>query len=229
VYYLPTRNAPGTGWSCIWDTGGVDTISGIRSISDVTIDLRAATLASGKPSAGGLASRQSDISGGYTIAKGVMIENAQGGKGDDLLIGNASSNSLKGNAGDDDLRGLGGDDVLNGRAGDDVLRGGAGQDVFVFDIKPDAKTNRDRIFDFNVTGDTIHLENSVFNKLKAGDLSKSAFWIGPKAHDSNDRIIYDQKKGALLYDSDGSRKGAAVQFAILAKNLKLTADDFIVI
>ncbi|MFC4175335.1 hypothetical protein ACFOYU_25250 [Microvirga sp. GCM10011540] len=56
TYRLPSRNAPGTGWSCIWDTGGRDTINGTRATDDVTIDLRAATLEAGSRHAGGFVS-----------------------------------------------------------------------------------------------------------------------------------------------------------------------------
>jgi serralysin len=229
TYSLPTRNAPGTGWSCIWDTGGTDTISATRATDDVTIDLRAATLGSGK-NAGGYVSQQADISGGFTIANGVVIENAYGGRGDDRLIGNAAANFLKGNAGADVLTGNSGDDILNGRAGNDVLRGGAGADTFVFDTKPHGATNRDTIHDFNVADDTIRLKRSTFKELVAGELSDNAFWMGAKAHDRDDRIVYSKATGALLYDADGlGTRVKAVEITKLAKNLKLTADDFFIV
>lgn len=90
------------------------------------------------------------VFGGYTIANGVVIENATGGSGDDALMGNEADNVLKGNSGDDtllgrggddqlrgdsgkdDLRGGEGDDTLNGGPGDDVLIGGTSSDIFVF-------------------------------------------------------------------------------------------------
>ena len=49
-------------------------------------------------------SRADGIFGGYTIANGVVIENAIGGKGNDTLIGNSADNSLDGGAGDDSCR-----------------------------------------------------------------------------------------------------------------------------
>ena len=65
------------------------------------IDLRAATLADGDPNAGGFLSQQTDVAGGFTIANGVVIENAIGGNGNDTLIGNNAANRLEGGAGDD--------------------------------------------------------------------------------------------------------------------------------
>ncbi|MGO4705513.1 M10 family metallopeptidase C-terminal domain-containing protein [Microvirga sp. 2MCAF38] len=101
TYTLPTANAPGTGWSSIWDAGGIDTITAAGSTAGVTIDLRAATLQQGDPNAGGFLSQQTKIAGGFTIAKGVVIENAVGSAFDDVLIGNSAVNSLNGGAGND--------------------------------------------------------------------------------------------------------------------------------
>ena len=106
TYVLPDSNADGTSWQCIWDAGGTDTIRYNGSLS-ATIDLRAATLVNGDPSAGGFLSQAAGIFGGYTIANGVVIENAIGGRGNDTLIGNAADNNLDGGAGDDTVRFLG--------------------------------------------------------------------------------------------------------------------------
>jgi Ca2+-binding RTX toxin-like protein len=60
-------------------------------------------------------------------------------------------------------------------------------------------------------------------------LAASNFVIGEKALDSTDRIIYNNKTGALSYDADGSGRGAAIQFAKVDTYLKMTAADFVVI
>ena len=100
TYVLPDTRADGTSWQCIWDAGGTDTIRYNGNLS-ATIDLRAATLVNGDPNAGGFVSQAAGIFGGYTIANGVVIENAIGGTGNDTLIGNAADNNLDGGAGDD--------------------------------------------------------------------------------------------------------------------------------
>lgn len=105
-------------YQTIWDTGGTDTIS-FDGAADTRIDLLAATL-DYSPTGGGVVSFVSGIHGGYTIANGVVIENATGGSGDDVLIGNSASNALTGNAGDDMLMGRTGNDTLNGGAGSDT-------------------------------------------------------------------------------------------------------------
>ena len=55
------------------------------------------------------------IIGGFTIANGVVIENAIGGNVGDFLTGNAANNILTGGAGADDLDGGVGADTLSGR------------------------------------------------------------------------------------------------------------------
>lgn len=88
--------------------------------------------------------------GGFTIAHGATIENARGGAGDDLLIGNEVENFIRGGAGKDTLIGGDGADTLRGGNGHDILIGGAGADVFVY------TGGHDVIKDFNASqGDTM--------------------------------------------------------------------------
>ena len=58
-----------------------------------------------------------------------LIENAEGGSGDDVISGNSADNTLYGNGGSDTLYGLEGDDVLFGGTGNDSLFGGADNDT----------------------------------------------------------------------------------------------------
>ena len=113
-------------WVGIWDAGGNDTIS-YSGGQDITIDLRAATLQYAE-GGGGYLSTAEGLAGGYTIANGVVIENAIGGSGNDLLIGNGADNELSGNGGNDDIFGGAGDDDIDGGAGNDELDGNSGAD-----------------------------------------------------------------------------------------------------
>ena len=110
TYVLPGANEPEMGWRCIWDTGGTDTIRYDGQLN-ATIDLRPASLVFGDPIAGGALSRAAGIFGGFTIANGVVIENAVGGNGNDTLVGNSADNFLDGRAGDDSLDGGSGNDT----------------------------------------------------------------------------------------------------------------------
>jgi serralysin len=141
-YYLgPETNVAGTGWLCLWDTGGTDTITADGANTAAVIDLRAATLAVGDPWAAGHPSyygTQSVLNGaqpaaahGFTIANGVVIENAIGGNGNDNITGNQVGNLLEGRKGNDFLDGQQGDDTLNGGEGDDTLKGGGGFDTLI--------------------------------------------------------------------------------------------------
>ncbi|MEZ0170414.1 M10 family metallopeptidase [Microvirga sp. TS319] len=209
----------------LWDGGGQDTYDFSNYATNLDVDLRPgqwtrlsteqiAELGVGHEARGNIANAlmyQGDLRS--------LIENAIGGSGNDTITGNSIANILKGGAGAD---------RLDGREGNDVLYGGSGKDVFVFDTKPSGTSNLDRIADFSVTDDTVSLENAVFTKLKAGKLPSTAFWIGSKAHDSSDRIVYDSTKGDLYYDPDGTGKTASIEFAQVSKGLKMTANDFLV-
>jgi len=140
-----------------------------------------------------------------------------------------SAVSLKGGKAADVLKGGKGNDYLNGGLGNDKLTGGGGRDTFAFSTKL-GSANVDWIVDFNHSDDTIRLSKTIFSKLQKGSLSKDAFWIGAKAHDGSDRIIYNKDTGALYYDADGSgTKYGAIKFAQLKAKTLLKADDFLIV
>jgi serralysin len=212
VYELPTANKAGVGWSTIWDAGGIDTISAAGSTTPVSINLNAASLDPNDPNGGGFLSRQINVYGGVSIAKGVTIENAIGGSGNDLLVGNGAANTL------------------TGGNGNDTLYGNGGRDAFRFTVKPNSKTNFDTIYDYKKE-DVIELSKSAFSKLKtkSGTLKSSEFWKGKAAHDPNDRIIYDSKKQTVSYDDDGTGSHKAVKILELKTKTMLTASEFVIV
>lgn len=118
TYVIQDTQGVGTYYETIWDTKGKDTIK-YDGNRNARIDLTAATL-DYSPTGGGVMSFVTGIFGGFTIAAGVVIENATGGGGNDVLIGNAANNTLTGN---------GGDDFMMGGAGADKYEGGAGNDT----------------------------------------------------------------------------------------------------
>lgn len=120
VYVLPDDLASGSYWSSLWDAGGNDTISNAGSSLAAAINLNAAPLTGAN--AGGYVSWNKGVPGGYTIANGVVIENAIGGHGNDTLIGNSAAN------------------VLDGGAGSDTMNGGLGDDTYVVDSAYDKVT-----------------------------------------------------------------------------------------
>ena len=79
--------------------------------------------------------------------------------------------------------------------------------------------------DFEVGVDKIALLPSIFGAIGTS-LSKGEFFLGNKAHDKNDHIIYNEKNGKLFYDDDGKGGDAKVQIATLDKHLELTHHDY---
>lgn len=158
--------------------------------------------------------------------------------GDDIAHGDGGADKLYGLWGDDDLYGGAGRDILSGGAGSDYLSGGAdsdqitggsGEDYFVFNTRP-SRINVDRIVDFRPVDDTIMLDNQVFTRVgRDGWLASGVFTTGTRAKDASDRVIYDKKSGALLYDADGVGGAGAVTFAQLKSGLTLTKADFFIL
>ncbi|WJM81974.1 serralysin family metalloprotease [Pectobacterium brasiliense] len=137
-FYTTTSNSQKLIFS-VWDAGGNDTFdfSGYRN--DQRINLNEG----GFSDVGGL-------KGNVSIAHGVTIENAIGGSGNDIIIGNDANNILNGGAGDD---------VIYGGGGADTLTGGAGKDIFVYASASDSsyKNGYDTITDFQRGIDKIDL------------------------------------------------------------------------
>ncbi len=128
----------------IWDGGGVDVIDWSNQSSPARINLTPGVWSElGPPydlytvnSVTNVSMFDHSESRTLMIAYGVVIENANGGSGDDVIIGNSAGNRLAGNGGWDDLQGRGGNDVLEGGAGNDTLRGGAGRDMVDYSASP---------------------------------------------------------------------------------------------
>ncbi len=186
TYEIADANASGTYFACIWDTGGHDTMS-YGGVRNVTIDLRAAHLGYAEGS-GGYISFAKEIYGGFTIANGVVIEDAVGGGGKDIIIGNDAANTMAGNDGNDAMSGMGGRDNLLGGAGRDVLvggaaadklNGGAGADAFVYQSLSEsgvAKGSYDRILGFDSRSDLIDLR--TIDARTGGTADDDFTWIG---------------------------------------------------
>ncbi|HVQ07468.1 MAG TPA: M10 family metallopeptidase C-terminal domain-containing protein [Allosphingosinicella sp.] len=144
-------------YQSIWDSGGNDTIA-YGGTLNATIDLTAATL-DYSPTGAGIVSYVIDpapgtspLRGGYTIAHNVVIENATGGSGNDVLVGNSAANTLTGNNGADNFI---------GRAGDDTLHGGAGTDTAYYDGVRSDYTITAIITNGVITGFTVKDNNTA--------------------------------------------------------------------
>ncbi len=187
TYVLPSQNATGTYWQCIWDAGGQDTLSNAGSSTACTINLTAATLTGA--TAGGVVSWDKGIKGGFTIANGVVIENAIGGAGADVLVGNAQANQL------------------TGGAGADVLTGGLGADQFIYTNgdSPAGARLRDTIKDFNGRqGDHLDLSGIDANAITIGDQAFS-YIAAAKFH----RVAGELRFNSSVLQGDTNGDGVA--------------------
>ena len=127
VYLLPDTRSFETGYETIWDAGGTDLIR-YQGARNATIDLRPATLQV-EDGGGGFVSfvdggsifQGTAAIGGFTIANGAEIENAESDTGDDTLRGNELANTLSSGEGDDFVDAGGGDDSIDGGADVDTL------------------------------------------------------------------------------------------------------------
>jgi len=156
---------------------------------------------------------QYDGSNNLSIAETAVIEDAIGGSGKDVLIGNAWSNRL------------------DGGLGNDTLTGGGLGDTFVFKTALGA-ANVDTITDFVHGIDQIVLDHDIFTALGVGAIAAGALHIFPSATgtlEADDRIRYNQNTGDLFYDPDGNGVGAIVKIATLTGAPTLTSDDFLVV
>lgn len=143
--YYSLRNPQDSAYFCIWDGAGNDTLDVSGYHTNQVINLRAGSF--------------SDVGNGrgnVSIARNCLIENAIGGSGHDVLIGNEADNRL------------------TGGAGADRLRGGGGADSFVYNYASDSTpANPDEIMDFTSGTDKIDLRglerrtNTQFKPVKA--------------------------------------------------------------
>ena len=165
-----------------------------------------------------------------TLIGGAGSDRANGGPGADSINGGAGADFLAGAASNDRLNGGAGNDVVAGGGGNDTLTGGAGTDRFLFDAALSASGNSDTILDFVSADDTIRLDDDIFTAFgqsaSTRGMTSSRFWIGSSAHDTSDRIIYDETTGALFYDRDGTGSAGQIRFAVLAGQPGVDFSDF---
>ena len=173
-----------------------------------------------------------------TLSGKDVIENATGGRGDDVLIGNSLANTLLGGVGSDRLLGLAGADLLAGGLGQDLLVGGAGADGFRFASGSAFSVGMgdDCIADFVSGEDKIQLSKKTFSSIASGVASPltSFAMVGDDSlvDASPAVIVYSAASGGLFYNLDATFTGASkvFEFASLATMPPaLFASDFVVI
>ena len=174
----------------VWDGGGNDTLDFSGFTQNQTINLKAEAFSD----VGGLR-------GNVSIAKGVMVENAIGGAGNDTLTGNEGNNRLTG-----------------GR-GADKLFGGAGADTFVYQRASDSTAQKpDIIQDFQSGIDKIDL-TGVLQEAGLKSLNFSERLSG-KAGDAV--LGQDPKTGRFTLSVDTTGNGSADLLVVSQSPIKQT-------
>ncbi len=140
------------------DTGGVDTFYLGGYSNSQTVNLGTGGPNSGDINMVGASGNRSK----FFINENTVIENAMGGSGNDLIIGNDANNFLYGGHGEDDLQGgngndslIGGNDVADAQDGKDKIRGGNGDDVIFGNAGDDSLWGGQQDIDPNETGNDI--------------------------------------------------------------------------
>lgn len=205
----------------IWDGGGINTYDFSAYSENAVIDL--APGGTSRFSTAQLAQKNNT-----TFAKGnvynafqfkgdprSLIENANGGSGNDKIQGNTVANLLKGNNGNDSLYGLSGNDTLQGRIGDDTLIGGSGYDYLdggegsdTIDFSDSSVAIYVRLDLSQASGGTANGDRFVNVENIFGGWGADVLYGDAKANILNghfgDDVLYGGAGGDMLYGGEGS-------------------------
>ncbi|MDG2467750.1 MAG: M10 family metallopeptidase [Pirellulaceae bacterium] len=195
--YLPNEHADYA--QTIHDPFGTDTLDFSNYTPSSTIDLR-----EGRHSSVAGASRN------FNISYGTVIENAIGGSGNDIIIGNESDNTIQGGRGNDTLRGMGGDDFLFGQQGSDTYGYSLGDARVV--VNEERSGGRDvlEISAFHENFDSL-TEDLAFRTLENGRSMELS--LAPDGNPEGTVKIENQKWGGSrleilrLFDNEGEQIG----------------------
>ena len=182
----------------IWDGGGKDTLdlSGYSTAS--RIDLNAGAFSD----AGGLTSN-------ISIAYNVVIENAVGGAGADVIAGNDAANRISGGGGADRIRGAGGFDVVRGDGGADIFVFQALADSRMSSVRSDGKKIAPDILADFVSGED-KIDVSAIDAIAATGADDAFTFIGASAFSGSAGELRSEVRGGvahLFLDVDGDRVG----------------------
>ena len=203
-------------YQSIWDAGGVDTISWDSQTSIANINLNP-----GEHSFFGEITSISDTDfenkdnalgvgdGILGIAYGSLIENAIGGKGPDVIVGNSAANVLYGGA---------------GANVSDTLTGGAGADIFkinVTDGTSNISASPDIIMDFKAGIDVIEITNTTIENIQ---------WAASSA-DPKDTVvkIIGSDSELFLLDNVAPADLSSANFTFKTESFDILAGDIFIV
>jgi hypothetical protein len=186
----------------IFDNGGTDTLDFSGSSANQLINLNPETF-----------SNVNGQTGNVTISRGVVIENAIGGNGNDTLVGNGANNVLVGGAGADRLTGDLGSDIFQGTKaglnGDTITDFGGGDKIVITDAALAG-------FTFSLSGNVLTYTGGslTLGSVPAGSIVASAAAGGgvqlvlqqqlSPSHDPDSDFNGDKRSDVLLRNDNGT-------------------------
>jgi Ca2+-binding RTX toxin-like protein len=159
----------------IWDAGGNDTLDLSGYSTNSNIDLRPESFSSAGP--GDPASTISTTAlYNISIARGVIIENAIGGSGNDTITGNDANNTIDGGAGGDTMAGgLGNDTYIVDNAGDVVSENAsAGVDNVLASLNNYSLSGN--LENLTLTGSALNGGGNNLDNVITGNASNNILW-----------------------------------------------------
>ena len=124
----------------------------------------------------------------------------------------------------DSIVGGPGNNTLVGGIGNDILSGSDGVDRFMLS---NLNHGADIITDFVSGIDVLQISAAEFGGDLMGNtyLTSEQFGLGSAATTNQQRFLYEQSSGHLLYDSDGISEGASIHIATLRSTPSLSHQD----
>ncbi|MHA6768370.1 M10 family metallopeptidase C-terminal domain-containing protein [Sphingobium ummariense] len=193
-------------FATIWDGGGVDTYDLSNYTTNLSLDLnpggyslfsagQQAYLGNGNYARGNIFNAL--LFGGNTAS---LIENANGGSGNDTIVGNQANNVLNGNGGNDNINGGEGNDTINGGIGNDTLDGGYGVDTI------HGNDGNDVIYG-GLEGDTVYGDagdDTFIMRITGGIFEWGDTLDGGTGTDRLDLSLFTSTYGAIVNLATGS-------------------------
>jgi hypothetical protein len=110
-----------------------------------------------------------------------------------------------------------------------ILTAGPGHEKFVFDSTSIASQHA-LIEEFDPHLDKIVLSETVLAGLgPLGKLDAGHFGFNGDAHNTNPQIVYNERNGFLIYDSNGDLPGGQIHFATLAGDPHVSLANFLIV
>ena len=158
---------------------------------------------------------------------------ANGGPGNDTIIGGGLNDVLEGGDGNDTLQGGDGNDSLSGGMGDDILQGGAGNDTYIFgdNFGDDTLTNTggaaDMVdFSSGTSPITLNTQTKQANSAAGDSVTMNVILETVRGSSASDTVLSrDESNAWLISAGDTGTYNGEFTFESFEQLIGNTADD----